>query len=340
MARFSDRAFCSALFVTIERHGLLASSQRLLLAVSGGLDSMVLLDFFRRFGAKKYGLGVAVAHLDHALRPESAADAAWLADFCHAQALPFFQTRIPVHSYHQTSSQSSLEAVARELRYAWLIETAHKQGFDTLATAHTASDQAEGLLMRWVRGTVQGRAGMLPRQNRQGIQLIRPLLEMARTDLEAYANWHRLSWREDSSNQDLRFFRNRLRAKVLPLLRAENPHLDVQWAQQALLWQEENELLEQLAAGARSKIQGSMAEGLSLELQGLQAQHPALRRRIFKQVLTELCGDWRIFSRRHVEALNALLTSAPGRILNFPRGVRIVRGRTALYFSLHAPKQL
>lgn len=340
MKGFSDRSFCSALFLTIERQALLTSAQRLLLAVSGGLDSMVLLDFFRRFGHKKYGLELAVAHLDHALRPESAADAQWLEGCCQAWGLPFFQTRIAVRNHHQASAQSSLEAVARELRYAWLLELARTQGFDTLATAHSASDQAEGLLMRLVRGTVTGRGGIRPRQDWQGVQVIRPLLEMPRQDLEAYAVYHQLNWREDSSNADPAFFRNRLRAGVLPLLRAENPRLDQQWAEQALLWQEESDLLEELAARARAELLSETPQGLCLSVKALQMLHPALRRRVLKQVLTQLCGDWRIFGRRHLEALNGLLDSAPGRVLDFPRSVRVQRRPATLCFSLRRVDRL
>jgi len=318
---FSDRSFCSGLFVWIEKHQLLLAGSRVLLAVSGGLDSMVMLDFFRRFGQKKYALDFGVAHIDHGLRTESAADALWLNDHCQALAIPFWQIRLAVADVHQTSAQSSLEAVARELRYAWLFSLAREEGFDALATAHTASDQAEGLLMRWVRGAVQGLGGMSPVQERQGLRLIRPLLDTPRAALEAYVEHYQLSWREDSSNAELDFFRNRIRAQVLPLLRAENPRLEQQWCEHALIWQEEQQFLEQLTESAALTVLSTEPEGLRVLLRSFEGLGPALQRRVLKRALTQVCGDWKIFTSRHLEALLQLARAETGKSLNLPRGI-------------------
>lgn len=330
---FSDRRFCSDLFVFVQQQALLPARSRVLLAVSGGLDSMLLLDFFRRFGQKKYGLDWAVAHLDHGLRPESAEDAAWLAAFCQTAQIPFWQTRIDVTGHHARSPQSSLEAVARELRYAWLFQLAQEQGFDTLATAHTASDQAEGVLMRLVRGGVAGLGGMAPKQTRGGILLIRPLLLQTRSALEAYARYHQLRWREDASNASPDFFRNRLRQQILPLLRQENARIEQHWAEHALLWQDEQAWLEQLTTEAAAQCLRPTSEGLWLALPLFQTYPVALQRRLVKQALTQLLGEWKVFTSRHLEAVCQLADADTGKSLDLPCQVRVFKHKQVLFFE-------
>jgi tRNA(Ile)-lysidine synthetase-like protein len=318
---FSDRRFCSDLFGFIQHHQLLKQNSRLLLAVSGGLDSIVMLDFFRRFGLKKYALEWGVAHLDHALRPESAADADWLRAFCLERQIPYWSQRLDIAQEHALSPQSSLEAVARELRYAWLFEVAADQGFHSLATAHSASDQAEGVIMRLVRGSVAGLGGILPQQTRSGLRLIRPLLTLPRSEIEAYATFHQLNWREDLSNQDPAFFRNRVRKQILPLLRQENPSLEHQWAEHALYWQADQAWLDQLTQEAAVKCLTISAKKVHIDLNLFCKQPEALQRRLVKSALTQLLGDWRVFTSRHIEALCKLAYADSGKYLELPRAV-------------------
>jgi tRNA(Ile)-lysidine synthase len=333
---FSDRRFCSELFLFIQQQQLFPAGSRVLLAVSGGLDSMLLLDFFKRFGRQKYGLDWGVAHLDHGLRPDSGADAAWLAAFCQTAQIPFWQARIAVAEHHAQSPQSSLEAVARELRYHWLLNLAAEQGFDRLATAHTATDQAEGMLMRLVRGSLAGLGGMAPSHTREGIHVIRPLLSQTRPSLEAYAAFHQLTWREDSSNAELDFFRNRLRQQILPLLRQENARLDQHWAEHALLWQDEQAWLAELTAEAASACLKQEAKIVLLDLMLFQGYSQALKRRLIKMALTQLLGEWKVFTSRHVEAVCQLAAADTGKSLNLPRQVRVSKLKCALAFELVA----
>lgn len=331
---FSDRRFCSELFLFIQRQRLLPAGSRVLLAVSGGIDSMLLLDFFKRFGRQKYGLDWGVAHLDHGLRPDSGADAAWLAECCQTTQIPFWQTRIDVAKHHALGPQSSLEAVARDLRYDWLLTLAAEQGFDRLATAHSASDQAEGMLMRLVRGSLAGLGGMAPLQSRAGIHVIRPLLCLSRSELEAYASFHSLSWREDPSNAELNFFRNRLRHQVLPLLRQENARLDQHWAEHARLWQDEQAWLAELTAEAAGACLKQGANIVLLDLSLFQGYALALQRRLVKMALTQLLGEWKVFTSRHLEAVCHLADADTGKSLNLPRQVRVSKRKRTLAFEL------
>ena len=188
---FSDRRFCSDVFVYLQKHHLLISGQRVLLAISGGLDSMALLHFFERFAEKKFAINFIVAHLDHALRPESCDDAQWLSRYCQERDLNYVSERLAIADIHAKSKHSSLEAVARNERYTWLLTQAERHNCSLVLTAHTASDQLETVLMHWIRGGISGLQGMPVSRplKPDGPNLVRPLLACSRKDLEAYIDF-------------------------------------------------------------------------------------------------------------------------------------------------------
>jgi tRNA(Ile)-lysidine synthase len=180
-----------------------------MVAFSGGLDSCVLLHLLR-FGTDRAS-EVFVAHFDHAMRDESAADAEWVRGLCLAWDVPLTIARA------QTAPAS--EAGARKARYEFLERVRAEENIPWLMTAHHADDQAETVLFRVLRGTgIEGLAG-IPGAREPG--LIRPLLGFWRDDLEAYAHSVGLSWREDASNAALGYARNTIRRSLLPLAEAQ-----------------------------------------------------------------------------------------------------------------------
>jgi len=201
---------------------------RLLVAVSGGRDSCVLLDLLQTL-APSLELELAVGHVHHGLRGADAdADAAHVEALARAAGLPFHVARVDPLAARQggpSRVRPSLEEAARDLRRAALASMAAASGARTIATAHHAGDQAETLLLRLLRGTgPDGLAGMAPRSE-DGLWL-RPLLDVDPRTLAAHARARGLVWREDASNRDRRFARNRLRHEVVPRLESEfNPRL-------------------------------------------------------------------------------------------------------------------
>ena len=193
--------------------GRLDGAASVVVAVSGGLDSMTLLHLLR-FGGAAPPLPVHAAHLDHRMRAESGADAEWLAGVCEEWRVEFHLRTAP--------GPVRTEAEGRELRYAFFAEVAREVGVGTVAmTAHTADDQAETVLFRIARGSgPRGLAGILPGRSPS---LVRPLLPFRRRELEAYAAAHGVPHREDPSNRDPRWTRNRLRHEILPALEAAVP---------------------------------------------------------------------------------------------------------------------
>jgi tRNA(Ile)-lysidine synthase len=182
-------------------------------AVSGGADSTALLLALHQLGCRLH-----VAHLDHGLRPESSADAEFVRELSERLGLPCTIERRDVAPY-RGARKLSPEAAAREVRYAFLRETAEREGAGAIFVAHTADDQVETFLLRLIRGAgVAGLGGMKPKDG----QLCRPLLDVWRQDLEAFLREQGQEWREDASNRDPAFLRNRVRHELLPLLASLN----------------------------------------------------------------------------------------------------------------------
>lgn len=180
-----------------------------LLAVSGGRDSVVLLHLLRFPLARP---DLIVAHFDHHTRPSSAADAAWVAGLCRAWDVPLIRER--------ASATPRSEAEARTLRYAFLRDAARHAHAASIVTAHHADDQAETILFRLLRGT--GTRGLMGIPQRRG-DIVRPLLPFGRREIEEYAVLHGLRWRDDPTNSDPKYARNRIRLQLLPALESLAP---------------------------------------------------------------------------------------------------------------------
>jgi len=200
---------------------------RSLLAVSGGADSVALFRATLKI-ADSLALLPIVAHLDHALRPESAADAAWVGDLARSQNVEFLTERLDVRSAAAHAGRG-LEETARSLRYDFLRNAAESCGASFVATAHTADDQTETILFNLLRGSgLQGLRGIARRRSLSDrVTLVRPLLDMTRPAVEQYLASLHQPFLNDPSNTDPAFTRNRLRHDLLPQLRESiNPALD------------------------------------------------------------------------------------------------------------------
>jgi tRNA(Ile)-lysidine synthase len=227
---------------TIRRHAMLAGGETVLVAVSGGADSVALLHVLRIL-APELRLTLSVVHLDHGLRPDSALDAAFVESLARGWGLPVTVEHIVV------SPGGSLEARARDARYAALRRQAARVGAHRVALGHTADDQAETVLMRILQGAgPRGLAGIPP--VRDGY--IRPLLDTRRSDIVAELRRAGLAWREDPTNRDPRFLRNRLRHDLLPRLAAAvEPEIVPALTRLA---GRARELVEALAAAAAAEV--------------------------------------------------------------------------------------
>ncbi len=202
----------------IERHRLCKATDKILLAVSGGLDSMVMLNLFHQAG-----YSIAVAHCNFQLRAdESDLDEAFVIGRCEHMQIPCYVKRFDTNNYAWENSLS-IQVAARDLRYAWFDEILVQNKLEKLATAHHLNDSLETVLLNLCRGTgIEGLAG-IPLQNKS---IIRPMLFATRAEIEIYARAEKIKWREDSSNFTDEYQRNFLRHHIIPQLKEINPSLE------------------------------------------------------------------------------------------------------------------
>jgi tRNA(Ile)-lysidine synthase len=201
----------------IRDRNLFRHDEQILVAVSGGVDSVALLHALHELGCR-----FTVAHFNHSLRGrESDADQKFVQQIAERLGLKIITDSADVKAHAKKSGQS-IEMAARELRHRFLAKTARAQKIKTIALAHHAGDQVELFFLRLLRGTsAEGLGGMKwrsPSPQDKQIQLVRPLLNISRHDIERYAREHNLGWREDTSNKSRDFLRNRVRNELVPLL--------------------------------------------------------------------------------------------------------------------------
>jgi tRNA(Ile)-lysidine synthase len=292
---------------TIDRYEMLRPGDRVLVALSGGPDSMALLATLRRL-SPEMRLDLHVAHLDHGWRGgASARDAEFVRRTAVRLGLPVTVGQLgPQVWMVREGRQSSREARARELRHRFLIETARGIGAHKVALGHTRDDQAESFLMRLLRGSgARGLAGIYPVVD--GV-IIRPLIDVRRADLIAFLKEMHLSYRIDASNRDTTLTRNRIRRRLMPLLEREfNPAIVETLAHAADLLRDEDGFLGELAEARYREISSRRGESVVLQARALQELPVPVRRRVLRLALSEVRGDLRRIALQHVEQSLSLL---------------------------------
>lgn len=283
----------------IQRFHMIEPGDRLVAAVSGGADSVALL-FSLYLLRDKLAFTLEAAHFNHHLRgEESDRDEAFVRALCDRYDIP-----LHLGGGRVQAGEKGLEAAARDARYAFLRSLPGK-----IATAHTADDNAETVLMHLIRGTgLKGLGAIAPVSG----SVIRPMLSVTREEVEAFLEEYYLSHVEDSSNHTDDFLRNRIRHRVMPLLKAENPRLAENLSAMALRLRVDEEYL------------ASAAEGAMPNVTALKNLHPAVRRRYLERFLKE--SGVREPEDVHITSVEALLYSRnPSAEGHFPGGVVIAR---------------
>jgi len=211
-------------------HKLAGAHKRILVTVSGGLDSVVLCALF-----KQAGYVFAIAHCNFKLRnAESDADEAFVQTLAANYQVKFYTKEFSTKEYTE-AHKCSIQVAARELRYAWFEELRTAEKFDFIATAHHLNDNIETVLFNLAKGTgIKGLRGMLPKHGK----LIRPLLFASREEIEAFAQQQNLSWREDSSNAEDKYSRNFIRHNIVPLFKELNPSFETSFANNLTIFSE------------------------------------------------------------------------------------------------------
>ena len=247
----------------IRRHNLIRPGQHVLVAVSGGADSVALLNILREL-ARPLRLRLTVAHLNHKIRGRAAdEDAAFVGKLASRMRLPFAGASVNIPSLARRL-KISLEMAGRKARYEFFEKTALARGCNAVATAHTADDNAETILLMLIRGCgLQGLTGIAPSMQVGKTNVIRPLLTVQRRAIENYLRERGIAWREDASNADPAFLRNRVRHELLPMLEAKyNKNIRETLIRMSGVLRAENDFMESFVEKAHSETRADSEQNL------------------------------------------------------------------------------
>lgn len=292
------------------------AGKKLVVAVSGGLDSVALLDLLLSV-KDDLKLPLIVAHVDHGVRRSSAKDAAFVERLALSYGLPFSTTRLDLNP------GGNFEARAREARYRWLESVRKRRRADFIMTAHQADDQVETLFLHLTRGA--GLAGLAGMQSETGT-ILRPLLNVPRKELARYVRKRKLKYRLDPTNRNVKFARNRIRHQVVRSLQRINPQLVETVGQSMRVFADDYQVVRHLADVELKKLTVRQSKAtLGLSRSKLQRLPRGLRHLVFRRAVADLTGSTTGLTLRHLENLDDLLVQQTGRRIHLPKDITASR---------------
>jgi tRNA(Ile)-lysidine synthase len=309
----------------IGEHHLVSGQHCLLVAVSGGPDSVCLLHILVGL-QQELGIRLHTAHLNHRLRGADAeADASYVVDLASRLGIPATVEQREVKAY-QARHHCSLEEAAREVRYDFLAQVAAAIGAERVAVGHTIDDHIETILMHLIRGTgTRGLRGLQPSVSWQfsggSLTIVRPLLEVSREETFSYCRQHQLMPRMDVSNLSLSPLRNRIRHQLLPLMQSYNPGVVEALLRTARIAGDDLAFLDDEGARLWGEIARREGKTIILDKKGFLELPPALKRHLLRASIEELLGNLRDIETRHIEEIMGALAKPAGKRLSLPGGL-------------------
>ncbi|NBG88552.1 tRNA lysidine(34) synthetase TilS [Isachenkonia alkalipeptolytica] len=317
---------------TIDEHRLLKAEDKIVVAVSGGPDSVTLLHLLHRLKSR-LGIEVYGAHLNHNIRGiDAQMDAQYVLNLCEELDIICFVKSMDVQTYAKEQQLTS-EQAGRILRYEFFEEVLKKVGASKIAVGHNKNDQAETVLMRLLRGT--GMQGLTAIQYKRD-QVIRPLLDVSRGEIEAYCNDHNLAPRTDQTNLTSIYHRNKIRRELIPYLEENyNPSVLQSLVKTANILKEDYDYLEQEGEGRyKELVCFEKKDQVSFSIPALEKQHPAIKARILRRAGEELLGRGELLSYQQVQNLLGLLAKkATGKALHLPMNLEAFISYDKLIFT-------
>lgn len=326
----------------IEEHKLLADGDYILVAVSGGPDSIAMLEFLvaRR---ERYGIKIAVVHVDHMLRgEESLQDLEYVKGYCSKQNILFTSASIDIR-YKMQIDKTGLQETARKYRYRFFEKVMQELNANKLAVGQHSDDQMETILMRLTRGSGGiARAGIQVRRPFGNGELIRPLLGVERSEIEKYCRAKELNPKQDRSNEKPTYTRNRFRMDILPILKRENSNVHEQFQRFSEDITEDELYLQALAkAHYKEMCREFVSDEITLNISAFKQVPLPLQRRVIHLILNylykQMASD---LTALHIDLIQQLLKSGnPSGQLDLPNGLKAIRSYEQCRFTFAKDKQ-
>jgi len=287
-------------------------TDKLVAAVSGGSDSMALLDGLRQLDQQ-----VVVVHVNHGLRREADIDEQLVSRYCQQHGLELVVKRVVLGGH-----KSGVEERARAARYQALAEVMQSSGAVGVATAHTADDQVETVVANWLRGSaIKGLGGMRLVSGK----IIRPMLGIRKQQVLDYVKTHRIKFATDQSNQDTQFTRNRIRHELLPILRKYNPQFDAQMWHNAQVWQQADQAVAELAGSYLTRVGKKTRDGWVVSVSKMQELTWLMQGEVIKVAMGNEMVN---MERTHFEEAMKILTSPRSVVAKRRLGGKLFMGKS------------
>ena len=294
---------------TLKLHKLFPENSRILVACSGGPDSMALLHLLQDIANHrhtKYELGVAI--VDHSIRPESKDEVLWLRNQVKSLGLPFYTATFDVPRLSKDQKLSE-ETVGRQVRYQWLNEISQSEGYDYIAVAHHKDDQAESILAHLIRGTgLNGLTGMSVVSYDYTVPVIRPLLDVTKSELLDYLADRDLTYCVDSTNDDISYQRNRIRHRIIPELEFINPNVVEAIVRLGSSVSEDLAVISDLTAQAFERLVIIDKGAMNLSRKALRTEPLAIQRRLWQRLVSSIDSDITLTTAHQEQLLDIVNT--------------------------------
>jgi tRNA(Ile)-lysidine synthase len=319
---------------TLQKYNMLARGEHVVVAVSGGADSTALLLCLHNL-SRHLAITITVAHLNHRIRGrEGDEDEEFVRRMSADMKLQYVSEAIEIKR-EAAATKQNIEELARRMRYDFLFRAAGRVGAQKIAVGHNMNDQVETALFRFMRGSgLEGLSGIHPVVDGR---IIRPLLECSRESIFEYLKEHKAPYKEDSTNEDLRYARNRIRHELLPYLESKfNPRLIPTIAHEALLLREIWSFVESRAKESLARLRCPIENGISIKIKEFLDLEQALQREVLRQALKECMGSLRGIGYVHIESILSLCSKKrSGARIQLPHGGLAVRLPETLLLLRH-----
>lgn len=316
---------------TIKKHNLIEKRDKIVVGVSGGPDSICLINILNDL-KEELGISLVVCHVNHMIREEAEEDEKFVKDYCKRKEIPFEAKKINIKEVANKRKNGTEEA-GREERYKFFTETLKKYQANKIATAHTKGDNAETILMNLIRGT--GSSGLKGIKPKRDNIYIKPLIEIEREKIEEYCKQNNLNPRHDKTNDENIYTRNKIRNILIPLLKKDyNPNIIETLTRLSNIITIENDYLDKKTEQEIEKILIKQEkEEIILNLKEFNKKHEAIRTRIILQTIKKLLGTADGISNIHIQDIIKLCEKNIGnKYLTPNKNIKIAVNRGKMYF--------